>query len=102
MAYELAGRLAKMTGSNLAQVIGDYCRPTCGWRVDGECGEGQEWCGCPCGHVSSPPAVGPEPITLGYVCGACGEAIEGEYPHSDPETGEDLHSACCATCASPS
>jgi len=26
-----------------------FCRPTCGWRDNGECAEG-DCCGCPCGH----------------------------------------------------
>lgn len=27
-----------------------YCRPTCGYLIDGECLDGEDVCGCPCGH----------------------------------------------------
>ena len=45
-----------------------YCRPTSGWLTEGRCTSGAEgpddemWCGCPCGHRSSPPA---ESVPLG-------------------------------------
>lgn len=29
---------------------GDYCRPTCGFRTEGECQDDEDTCGCPCGH----------------------------------------------------
>ncbi|MBU9944792.1 MAG: hypothetical protein KTQ12_09185 [Dermatophilaceae bacterium] len=32
-----------------------------------------------------------------YVCDRCGEQIDGN-PHTDPETGGDVHEQCCAEC----
>lgn len=43
-SYENAVRAAR-----LALDFEEYCRPSCAWRWEGECQDG-DCCGCPCGH----------------------------------------------------
>lgn len=37
-------------------------------------------------------------MILTWACWRCALSIRDEDPHSDPESGEDVHERCCAAC----
>lgn len=37
-------------------------------------------------------------MTLLWTCWRCGLTIRDEEPHTDPESGEDVHERCCVSC----
>lgn len=43
-------RQAAETGRARVEEWGDYCRPTCQFRANGECDDDPDTCGCPCNH----------------------------------------------------
>lgn len=45
----------------------------------------------------APPALEIVPPAA-WTCGRCGKVIADGEPHTDPETGDDVHDACCASC----